>query len=70
MTAAEQKETDPAKRTDIFKQMQKIMYDKAYVVPLYNRLNVIGLASRVHGIKQSPTQGDAYWNSYEWTVTQ
>lgn len=70
MTSAEQKETDPAKRTQIFKDMQKIMYDKAYVAPLYNRLNVIGINSRVQGVRQSPTQGDAYWNTYEWTVSQ
>lgn len=70
MTAAEQKEADPAKRTQIFKDMQKIMYDKAYNAPLYNRLNVIGLANRIQGVKQSPTQGDAYWNTYDWTVTK
>lgn len=64
------KEADPAKRTAMIKEMQKIMYDKAYNAPLYNRLNTIGISSRLQGISQSPTQTDAYWNIYDWTVTQ
>lgn len=64
------KEPDPAKRTAMIKEMQKIMYDKAYNAPLYNRLNVVGVSSRLQGINQSPTQSDAYWNVYDWTVSQ
>ncbi|MCC7163155.1 MAG: peptide ABC transporter substrate-binding protein [Anaerolineae bacterium] len=70
LTEDQAKEADPAKRTAMIKEMQKIMYDKAYNAPLYNRLNTIGVSSRLQGISQSPTQTDAYWNIYDWFVTQ
>ena len=60
------KESDPAKRTDMIKAMQKLMYDKALLAPLYNRLNTIGISSRLQGVNRSPTQSDAYWNIYDW----
>jgi peptide/nickel transport system substrate-binding protein len=61
------KEPDQAKRKAIFDQMQQLMYDKAYVVPLYNRLKVAGVAARVQGLKISPI-GDIYWSAYDWSV--
>ena len=60
---------DIAQRTEIIKQMQKIMYDKAYVIPMYARLNVDVANKRITGIKASAT-GLIFWNMWEWDVTQ
>ena len=37
--------------------------------PLYNRLKVDGISTKVQGPKVSPI-GDIYWNSYDWTVSK
>ncbi len=64
------KEVDMAKRTAIIKEMQKIMYDQAYVIPMYARLNVDAANKRITGIKPSAT-GLIFWNiGWEWDVTQ
>jgi peptide/nickel transport system substrate-binding protein len=60
---------DPAKRLEIIRKMQKVMYDKAYVIPMYARLGVSAAVKRVTGLKPGPTT-DNFWNSYEWDVTQ
>jgi peptide/nickel transport system substrate-binding protein len=60
---------DVAKRTEIIKQMQKIMYDKAYVIPMYARLNIDPTNKRITGVKPSAS-GLIYWNIWEWDVTQ
>ncbi len=60
---------DPAKRLEIIRKMQKVMYDKAYVIPMYARLGVSAAVKRVTGLKPGPTT-DQMWNSYEWDVTQ
>jgi ABC-type transport system substrate-binding protein len=70
LSTAQASEPDPAKRTAMIKEMQKIMYDKAYVAPLYNRLNVSGVSSRLQGLKISGTQSADYWNVYDWFVTE
>jgi peptide/nickel transport system substrate-binding protein len=60
---------DLAARTEIIKKMQKIMYDEAYVIPMYARLNVDAANKRITGIKPSAT-ALIYWNVWEWDVTQ
>ena len=60
---------DPAKRLEIIRKMQKVMYDKAYVIPMYARLSVSAATKRVLGLKPGPTT-DQIWNSYDWDVTQ
>ncbi len=62
-------EPDPAKRADLIKEMQQVMYDQAYVAPLYARLNVSGYSDRVQGIKGG-ILGDIWWNTYEWSVKE
>jgi peptide/nickel transport system substrate-binding protein len=58
---------DPAKRLEIIRKMQKVMYDKAYVIPMYARLSVSASTKRVIGLKPGPTT-DQVWNPYEWDV--
>ncbi|MDE3087889.1 MAG: peptide ABC transporter substrate-binding protein [Chloroflexota bacterium] len=70
LSKAQKSEADETKRKAIIGQMQQMMYDKAYVAPLYNRLHVSGLSTRLQGVVGGPTQIDIYWNTYNWYVTQ
>ncbi|HKZ69718.1 MAG TPA: peptide ABC transporter substrate-binding protein [Anaerolineales bacterium] len=65
---AEQKSiADPAARAEIFKDAQQFMYDNALFIPMYARLNVLGVGSRLTGL-QGSAFGDVYWNVYDWDV--
>lgn len=70
LSIAQKSEADETKRKAIIGQMQQIMYDKAYNAPLYNRLHVTGLSTRLKGVVGGPTQIDIWWNTYNWSVTQ
>jgi len=43
------------------------MYDNALFIPMYARLNVLGVGSRLTGL-QGSAFGDVYWNVYDWDV--
>jgi len=58
---------DPVARAEIFKEAQQFMYDNALFIPLYARLNVLGVGPRLTGL-QGSAFGDVYWNVYDWDV--
>ena len=68
--STEQEQTsDPAKRKEIIDEMQKIIYDKAYVIPMYARLTVTAANKRVLNVKVVPDNiADAFTNSWEWDI--
>ena len=69
LSLAQEKEGDPAKRLAIIQKMQKIMYDKAYVIPMYARLAITAANKRVTGMKMVPDNiFDVFTNSWEWDV--
>ncbi len=71
LSADQEKVSDTAKRLAIIQKMQKIMYDKAYVIPMYARLAITAHAKRVTGMKMVPDNiFDVFTNSWEWDVTQ
>ena len=71
LSAEQEKTSDPAKRKEIIDEMQKIMYDKVYVIPMYARLTVDVFNKRVTGIKMvSDNIFDIFTNTWEWDVTQ
>lgn len=66
--AAEQASVaDPEKRKALIQQMQKIIYDKAYGIPMYARLDIVVATKRVTGVRMSSTSS-AFWNAQEWDV--
>ncbi len=68
LSAEQATSADMTKRIEIIKKMQQIMYDQAYVIPMYARLNVDAANKRITGIKPSAT-GLIFWNMWEWDVT-
>ena len=70
LSADQEKASDPAARLKIIQQMQKIMYDKAYVIPMYARLAITAHNKKVTGMKMVPDNiFDVFTTSYEWDVT-
>jgi len=62
---------DPAKRKEIIYKMQQIIYDKAYVIPMYARLAITAASKRVTGMKMVPDNiFDVFTNAWEWDVAQ
>lgn len=71
LSADQEKAGDPAARLKIIQKMQKIMYDKAYVIPMYARLAITAHNKRVTGMKMVPDNiFDVFTTSYEWDVAQ
>ena len=58
---------DPDARKALIQQMQKIMYDKAYVIPMYARLDIVVTTKRVTGVRMSSTSS-GFWNAQEWDI--
>jgi peptide/nickel transport system substrate-binding protein len=58
---------DPTKRKEAILKLQKYIYDQAYVIPMYARLDIVVGANRLTGVKMSSTSS-AFWNSFEWDV--
>jgi peptide/nickel transport system substrate-binding protein len=54
------KETDPAKRAEIYKEIQKITTEEVAQIPLYYAPNAVAYSKRLDGIKLTP--------SLQWTL--
>ncbi|MBN9254145.1 MAG: peptide ABC transporter substrate-binding protein [Mesorhizobium sp. 65-26] len=54
------KEADPAKRAEIYKEIQKITTDEVAQIPLYYAPNAVAYSKRLQGIKLTP--------SLQWTL--
>ncbi len=57
---------DTAKRSSIYKQLQKIVVEQAYTVPLYQRANITLTDSKVGNYFPNPTSSGNMWNIGEW----
>jgi peptide/nickel transport system substrate-binding protein len=61
---------DDAKRTELIKQIQKIVYDNVAAVYVYDRLNIVAAAGRVQGLTTLPLlSGSIFSNVERWSVT-
>lgn len=62
--------SDDAKRTEIIKQIQKIIYDNVAQLPIYDRLNIVAMRSRVQGVAILPAlSGSVFGDAERWWVT-
>lgn len=61
------KETDPAKRAAIYKEIQKITTEEVAQVPLFYAPNAVAYSRRLQGIKLTPT---LQWTLEETTVAK
>ncbi len=56
------READPAKRAEIYKEIQKITTDEVAQIPLYYAPNAVAYSKRLQGIKLTP--------SLQWTLEE
>ncbi len=59
---------DVAKRSTLFKQMQKYLVQQVYTIPLYLRPNITLTDSKVGNYFDNPTSSGNQWNVGEWYV--
>lgn len=62
-------ETDPARREQLFKQMNDILVENVIVIPLISRSRVSGVSSEIEGVSLTPWDSHL-WNVHEWRRTQ
>lgn len=60
--------TDKAKQADLQVQIDKLIWDSAYGLPLFQTIGVDAYSDRVTGIKYNPTQTGVWWNVWEWAA--
>lgn len=61
---------DDTKRTEIIKQIQKIIYDNVAALYVYDRLSIVAAADRVKGVTVLPgLSGSAFMDTERWWVT-
>ena len=68
LTAAAQRELDPAKREEMYHQIQQLSLDDAQVLFLYFPTSRTGLRDWVHGFKVQPTANYRMWEV--WTTRE
>ncbi|HEY9499716.1 MAG TPA: ABC transporter family substrate-binding protein [Terrimesophilobacter sp.] len=59
-------ETDPAKRTGIRQEIDRLLWSDAYGVTLYQNPAVVAYNGTVSGVKLAPLSPGVLWNVWEW----
>jgi peptide/nickel transport system substrate-binding protein len=60
-------EMDPAKRKELFNQIEQIMYDDYIYVGMWRDPDLWSVSNRLQNVKISGVY--QFWNAYEWEVT-
>ncbi|MDY6784738.1 MAG: peptide ABC transporter substrate-binding protein [Cyanobacteriota bacterium] len=55
-------ELDSSKRAEIFKQMDRFLYEDAALIPIVNRANVHGTSATLEGVELTP------WDANTWDI--
>ncbi|MGF1498766.1 MAG: peptide ABC transporter substrate-binding protein [Elainellaceae cyanobacterium] len=55
-------ELDPARREELFVQMNDLLVEDAAVLPLVHRAEVVGVSDRLSGVELTP------WDQYTWNI--
>lgn len=58
--------TDKAKQADLEVQIDKLIWDSAYGLPLFQSVGVDAYSDRITGVKYMPNQTGVWWNFWEW----
>jgi peptide/nickel transport system substrate-binding protein len=61
-------ETDPAKVVTIANQIDRLMWDDLYTIPLFQRQAIISYNSDIVNIRNNPTYVGLGWNANEWEL--
>ncbi|AJT41577.1 ABC transporter family substrate-binding protein [Psychromicrobium lacuslunae] len=58
--------SDAAKQDELKIQIDKLIWDDAYGLPLFQGIGLNAFSSKVQGIKYNPTPVGAWWNVWDW----
>ena len=58
--------TDKSKQDELMAQIDKMIWDSAYGLPLFQSVGVEAYSDRVTGVKYMPNQTGVWWNFWEW----
>ncbi|HYY10576.1 MAG TPA: hypothetical protein VE781_06525, partial [Kineosporiaceae bacterium] len=61
-------QTDPGQHLATEKQIDQILWDDLFNVPLFTFPAVYASAKNVEGLVYNPTQADLTWNAGEWSA--
>lgn len=60
--------SDAAKQDDLKLQIDKLIWDDAYGLPLFQGVGLNAFSKKVSGIKYNPTQVGVWWNVWDWVA--
>lgn len=58
--------TDKSKQDGLVTQIDKMIWDSAYGLPLFQSVGVDAYSDRITGVKYMPNQTGVWWNFWEW----
>ena len=58
--------TDKSKQDELVQQIDKMIWDSAYGLPLFQSVGVDAYSDRITGVKYMPNQTGVWWNFWEW----
>jgi peptide/nickel transport system substrate-binding protein len=61
---------DREQRRRLYYEIERIMHDRAYMAPLYHRLDVYAVHERVQNFRPPSVLKAWWWNAHEWAVSQ
>ncbi len=64
------RETDQAKRAEIYKQLQALLAEELPWAPLFNNVDKFGHKSSLQGYRPNPYLATNFDNAAEWTLTE
>lgn len=59
---------DPSKQQDLLRQMEKIVYNDAYGVTLYQFPQITAWSNKVQNVSDAPLSPTYFWNFWKWTT--
>ena len=61
-------QVDDAARAATLGRVQAIVADEVPLIPLYQQPNTVVHTERLTGVRENPTQAEAFWNSAVWSL--
>lgn len=62
-------ETEPAKQDELKGQIDRLIWDSGYGLPLFQIVGVQASAADVEGVEYMPNQTGVWWNFWDWSLT-
>jgi peptide/nickel transport system substrate-binding protein len=60
--------TDKAEQDKLQVQIDKLIWDSFYGLPLFQSVGVDAYSSNIEGVKPMPNQTGVWWNFWDWSV--